>query len=220
MAGAISWLYVRSATQRELNWIAEPLGKTASDDQVKASVYSSASGQDLDYLKSVRQGWIASGYQTLFGRQADQSEKDWWFGQLDYSTTSNKVYDMLAAGATGSDLTYMTQNQPWRVNGSHANGLANVPFDGYLAELHQGERVLTKNENSEYSGSANGFATDVVSPLLKEIAALRAEVKALKQEVSNQGDADRSQRGVIAEAQIKVMQTQAVETIRASNSNL
>ena len=127
---------------------------------------------------------------------------------------------MLAAGATGSDLDYLKANHPWKVNGSHANGLANVPFDGYLAELHQGERVLTKNENSEYSGSTNGFATDVVSPLLKEIAALRAEVKALKQEVSNQGDADRSQRGVIAEAQIKVMQTQAVETIRASNSNL
>jgi hypothetical protein len=89
-----------------------------------------------------------------------------------------------------------------------------------LAELHQGERVLTKAENSEYSGSTTGFATDMVAPLLKEIAALRAEVKALKQEVSNQGEADRSQRGVIAETQIKVMQAQAVETIRASNNNL
>ena len=213
-------MYGRTATQRELNWIAEGLGKTASYEQVRSSLYSSASGSDLDYIKSVRQGWIASGYQTLFGRQADQSEKDWWFGQLDYSTTSNQVYKMLAAGATGSDLEYLKANHPWMVNGSHANGLANVPFDGYLAELHQGERVLTKAENSEYSGSTTGFATDVVAPLLKEIAALRAEVKALKQEVSNQGEADRSQRGVIAETQIKVMQAQAVETIRASNNNL
>lgn len=29
------------------------------------------------------------------------------------------------------------------VNGSHATGLANVPFDGYQAELHKGEAVLT-----------------------------------------------------------------------------
>ena len=32
------------------------------------------------------------------------------------------------------------------VNGSHANGLEYVPFDGYIAELHQGERVLTADE--------------------------------------------------------------------------
>ena len=33
------------------------------------------------------------------------------------------------------------------INGSHANGLDYVPFDGYIAELHKGERVLTKEEN-------------------------------------------------------------------------
>lgn len=33
------------------------------------------------------------------------------------------------------------------VDGSHAGGLSYVPFDGYIAELHQGERVLTRAEN-------------------------------------------------------------------------
>lgn len=37
------------------------------------------------------------------------------------------------------------------VDGSHANGLANVPFDGYVAELHEDERVLTAEENKAYS---------------------------------------------------------------------
>lgn len=42
------------------------------------------------------------------------------------------------------------------INGSHANGLSYVPFDGYVAELHKGERVLTANENSKnVSGSVN-----------------------------------------------------------------
>jgi hypothetical protein len=36
------------------------------------------------------------------------------------------------------------------VDGSHANGLANVPFDGYIAELHQGEAVLTAREAEQY----------------------------------------------------------------------
>ncbi|USG67450.1 phage tail tape measure protein [Brevibacillus ruminantium] len=37
------------------------------------------------------------------------------------------------------------------MDGSHANGLSYVPFDGYIAELHKGERVLTAEENRTYS---------------------------------------------------------------------
>lgn len=29
------------------------------------------------------------------------------------------------------------------IDGSHRNGLDRVPFDGYIAELHKDERVLT-----------------------------------------------------------------------------
>lgn len=36
------------------------------------------------------------------------------------------------------------------VDGSHAAGLAYVPYDGYIAELHQGERVLTAEEARAY----------------------------------------------------------------------
>lgn len=39
-------------------------------------------------------------------------------------------------------------------SGSHANGLDYVPYNGYVAQLHQGERVLTKEENREYSGGS------------------------------------------------------------------
>ncbi|MEG0775498.1 hypothetical protein [Clostridium sp.] len=33
------------------------------------------------------------------------------------------------------------------VDGSHANGLDYVPYDGYIAELHRGEKVVTAKEN-------------------------------------------------------------------------
>ena len=36
------------------------------------------------------------------------------------------------------------------INGSHKNGLSYVPFDGYIAELHKGEQVLTSDEAEEY----------------------------------------------------------------------
>lgn len=41
-------------------------------------------------------------------------------------------------------------------NGSHASGLDYVPFNGYIAQLHQGERVLTKEEAREYNSNDNG----------------------------------------------------------------
>lgn len=40
-------------------------------------------------------------------------------------------------------------------DGSHANGLAYVPKDGYMAELHKGERVLTAQENKTYLQSTS-----------------------------------------------------------------
>lgn len=42
------------------------------------------------------------------------------------------------------------------VNGSHANGLDYVPYNGYVAELHEGERVLTKQQNREYNEGGTG----------------------------------------------------------------
>lgn len=43
-----------------------------------------------------------------------------------------------------------------QVDGSHASGLDNVPFDGYIARLHRGEAVLTSGEASLWrSGGMN-----------------------------------------------------------------
>ena len=46
------------------------------------------------------------------------------------------------------------------VNGSHANGLDYVPFNGYVAELHKGERVLTAEENKRYNEGKTGTGGD------------------------------------------------------------
>ena len=41
-------------------------------------------------------------------------------------------------------------------DGSHAEGLDNVPFDGYIAQLHSGEGVLTAEENKVWQDFKNG----------------------------------------------------------------
>ena len=48
-----------------------------------------------------------------------------------------------------------------RYNGSHANGLPYVPFDGYIAQLHQGEAVLTKQEAGEWRKAGEQKAAEI-----------------------------------------------------------
>ena len=52
--------------------------------------------------------------------------------------------DWMNHGGTALDLANnIMQSQEYKsINGSHANGLDNVPFDGYTAKLHKGEMVL------------------------------------------------------------------------------
>ena len=47
------------------------------------------------------------------------------------------------------------------IDGTHKTGLDYVPFDGYIAELHRGERVLTAEENNAYSNVENNSFSDV-----------------------------------------------------------
>lgn len=65
------------------------------------------------------------------------------------------------------------------VNGSHAAGLEYVPFDGYKAQLHKGERVLTAEENKSGSssikeGNTMNVSVNVRSPydVVKELSIL------------------------------------------------
>jgi hypothetical protein len=60
------------------------------------------------------------------------------------------------------------------VDGSHAGGLNFVPFDGYRAELHRGERVLTADQ------ARNDGA--ISQEIVLELRALRAEVTQLRSE--------------------------------------
>ncbi|MGG3884092.1 phage tail tape measure protein [Brevibacillus panacihumi] len=53
-------------------------------------------------------------------------------------------------------------------DGSHYHGIQYVPRDGYNARLHRGERVLTAQENREYSGGG-GSNTVTIAKLADQI---------------------------------------------------
>jgi hypothetical protein len=49
-----------------------------------------------------------------------------------------------------------TTGKLFDLDGSHANGLDYVPFDNYLASLHEGEAILTSEENRIWQRFKNG----------------------------------------------------------------
>ena len=70
------------------------------------------------------------------------------FQRLNQKLNESEKQRIIAAGGT-----YYEQ-----VDGSNANGLDYVPFDGYISELHAGEAVLTAQENRVWKQfKANGY---------------------------------------------------------------
>lgn len=64
------------------------------------------------------------------------------------------------------------------LNGSHSNGLDYVPFDGYIAELHKGERVLTADNNERLfmnmsNPNSNKSSDEEIKLLRQEMARLQ-----------------------------------------------
>ena len=89
-----------------------------------------------------------------------------------------------------NDAIYQYINpQPNILDGSHRSGLDNVPFDGYIAELHKGERVLTANQSSEYSKSSN--SDTLIIELRQQIQELKAELRRQTQELRTNNDIQR-----------------------------
>ena len=68
-----------------------------------------------------------------------------WFNGLWDSFFGSKTIGSVRVGSWGVN-----------VDGSHANGLDYVPYDGYIAQLHKGERVLTATEAKGYDGNSFG----------------------------------------------------------------
>lgn len=99
---------------------------------------------------------VVGGLITLIS-DATQALKDW----------NNEMIEKTGVGMGGMGVGGQFSGTNWNtygmtgagsgaywdsINGSHANGLYRVPYDGYVAEMHKDERILTAVEAREYDG--------------------------------------------------------------------
>ncbi|PHV24648.1 hypothetical protein CSQ93_28230 [Janthinobacterium sp. BJB426] len=97
-------------------------------------------------------------------------------------TVAQAIANLRAAMGTASGMGV-------QFDGSHAGGLANVPFDGYAAELHRGEVVVDAQAAAamrRYFGGAPSQGGGNTDALVAEIKSLREEVKGLRADQAKQ----------------------------------
>lgn len=103
----------------------------------------------IDWISDGISSFVDMGHQIVDSIMSGISAA--WDGLVSWF---NGVWNSLF-GSRNVDVNVNANATSSGVNGSHAGGLNYVPFDGYIAELHKGERVLTADEARGYNNRSN-----------------------------------------------------------------
>lgn len=159
-----------------------------ADQLVKAS--SDAYAADVTRVQSDLAALAA-----LAGTQMSEAEKqlsvlDQQVGQLvTLNSTAVAMKDAIAALGMALVTSGKASVTAGMLDGSHASGLERVPFNGYRAELHEGEIVVDAQSAAvmtRYFGGAPRAGGGNADALVGEIKALREEVKGLRADQERQ----------------------------------
>lgn len=74
-----------------------------------------------------------------------------WLKDLNDRISNSKEWKEFTTEEPTPSSDYQALLDSYKIDGSHAEGLYRVPYDGYVAELHRGERVLTSGEADAYN---------------------------------------------------------------------
>lgn len=101
-----------------------------------------------------------------------------------YAADFADVYSRNAREAAAQDAVPGNIIAFWRsitagggIDGSHAGGLDYVPFNGYRAELHQGEGILTAAQNKAYRSGDNTAIKENTVVLRQVLSAIQENTK-------------------------------------------
>lgn len=138
--------------------------KDTEDEKWKAQIEASAKRlQSLkDELKAQTStlnddNTVVEAYKSLCSKVCAEGEKidlsnvgEKWIKSLNKGLKDNIGLLKGTMTSIATVLSVKTNNINVSSTSGHADGLAYVPYNNYVARLHEGERVLTKKENAEY----------------------------------------------------------------------
>jgi tape measure domain-containing protein len=183
IAGALSTLGFH--IQKIVGGVLPPVGLKFGDSQDNGPGY-------MEYSIAGKKHLINSANMVEFERAFAKDMSSYLIAQMvnkDWATKLLKVdFPTVGQGLANLFQTMYKLKHPYvkptynpntnylnAINGSHKSGLTQVPFDGYVAELHKNERVLTSEEAGEYnqlslgkkSNNANNECVEIKEELVK-----------------------------------------------------
>ena len=162
----------------------------AEIDYKNSEEYQKKLQAEKSLVANIQSSLSESGEYLKFGQaMAEQFSKGWQSGRL-----STAVSDVRAqinkegiAGYINGIFAKGYKGTPGGAGSSpkHAAGLKRVPYDGYVAELHEGERVLTRVEADKRSGSSVTIAKLADQIVVREEADIDKIARALVRNMQN-----------------------------------
>lgn len=135
------------------NWLWGKNQQNLADDAISSQGEMKDSSKELGETSTSMYDRIISKLKLLKKTALDTSSSyTSSMNKMNTSTsTLNTTVDTTTSGSNSSTSTTKKSTFKWYnpftwFNGSHKDGLDEVPFDGYIAQLHKGETVLTKEE--------------------------------------------------------------------------
>lgn len=162
----------------------------AEIDYKNSEEYQKKLQAEKSLVANIQSSLSESGEYLKFGQaMAEQFSKGWQSGRL-----STAVSDVRAqinkegiAGYINGIFAKGYKGTPGGAGSSpkHAAGLKRVPYDGYVAELHEGERVLTRVEADKRSGGSVTIAKLADQIVVREEADIDKIARALVRNMQN-----------------------------------
>lgn len=179
----------QARTASDIYTLRETAAAQKSYAEMTLDAIQRASDAQLKAMRDQHEADLAALDQTLeYWRQ----QIDWTRGTYNATVSVGQAISSLASAIAAEAASRA------KVDGSHAMGLASVPRDGYIAELHAGERILTKKDNDIFNrgdwlrtpASADAGSAALLAQVLDEIRAGN------RQQYSDNGDMKLYQRDI------------------------
>ena len=162
----------------------------AEIDYKNSEEYQKKLQAEKSLVANIQSSLTESGEYVKFGQvMAEQFSKGWQSGRLSNATSDVRaqISKEGVSGYINSIFANAYKGTPGGAssNRKYAAGLKRVPYDGYVAELHEGESVLTRVEADKRSGGSVTIAKLADQIVVREEADIDKIARALVRNMQN-----------------------------------